>query len=269
MDAALGVTVPFALVVALSSRSWLTWPPTAIVAGVARLKGVPMSAAPDLERLARDYAAAGDWPAVAQIRDQQAKAALSEGDLGRAASQLREALSLFVMVDDGYSAGRALADLAEVRLAQGDYLAAAELSGQAADRIPGDVQSLVTLGYAEWQAGSPADAEVTFSRALHWDADAPGALAGRGQVRAELGDFADALDDLDRVLADELSADALPPAVRADAQSARALALAGLGRTAEARDELARALEFDPDRKRTLAQADRIAALAARPSASR
>jgi hypothetical protein len=37
----------------------------------------------------------------------------------------------------------------------------------------------------------------------------------------------------------------------------------------EAQDELARALAFDPDRKRTLAQADRIAALAARPSATR
>jgi tetratricopeptide (TPR) repeat protein len=227
-----------------------------------------MSAAPDLERLARDYAAAGDWAGVAQIRDQQAKAALQEGDLRQAASQLREALSLFVMVDDGYSAGRALADLAEVRLAQGDYLAAAELSGEAADRIPGDVRALTTLGYAEWQSGSPSDAEVTFSRALHWNADAPRALAGRGQVRAELGSFADALDDLDRVLADDL-ADALPPAVRADARSARALALAGLGRAAEARDELARALALDPDRKRTLAQADRIAALAARPSATR
>jgi tetratricopeptide (TPR) repeat protein len=227
-----------------------------------------MSAAPDLERLARDYAATGDWAGVAQIRDQQAKAAVQEGDLRQAASQLREALSLFVMVDDGYSAGRALADLAEVRLAQGDYLAAAELSGEAADRIPGDVRALTTLGYAEWEAGSPSDAEVTFSRALHWNADAPRALAGRGQVRAELGNFADALDDLDRVLADDL-ADVLPPAIRADARAARALALAGLGRTAEARDELARALALDPDRKRTLAQADRIATLAARPSATR
>jgi tetratricopeptide (TPR) repeat protein len=228
-----------------------------------------MSAAPDLEHLASDYAAAGDWTGVAQIRGRQARAALEEGDLLQAASRLREALSLFVMVDDGYNAGRALADLAEVRLAQGDYLAAAELSGQAADRIPGDVRALTTLGYAEWQAGSLADAEVTFSRALHWEADAPRALAGRGQVRAELGNFADALDDLDRVLADDLPADALPPAVRVDARSARALALAGLGRTTEARDELARALALDPDRKRTLAQADRIAALAAGTSANR
>jgi tetratricopeptide (TPR) repeat protein len=235
---------------------------------MARLEGAPMSAAPDLERLAQDYAAAGDWPGVAQIRDQQAKAALQEGDLRQANSRLREALSLFVMVDDSYSTGRALADLAEVRLAQEDYLTAAELSRQAADRIPGDVRALTTLGYAEWQAGSPADAEVTFSRALHWDADAPRALAGRGQVRAQLGNFADALDDLDRALADDLPADALAPVVRADARSARALALAGLGRTAEAQDELARALALDPDRKRTLAQADRIAALAARPSAT-
>jgi tetratricopeptide (TPR) repeat protein len=85
-------------------------------------------------------------------------------------------------------------------------------------------------------------------------------------VRAELSNFADALDDLDRVLADDLTADALPVADRADARSARALA--GLGRTAEAQDELARALAFDPDRKRTLHQVDRIAALAASTTAA-
>src|SRR5215831_514361 len=101
MDALLGAAVPFVLVIALRAQSWLTRLPTAIVAGVARIERGPMSAAPDLERLARDYAAAGDWPGVAQVRDQQAKAAVQEGDLRQAASRLREALSLFVMVDDG------------------------------------------------------------------------------------------------------------------------------------------------------------------------
>lgn len=224
-----------------------------------------MNAAPSLEKTAQDRIAQEDWLGVARIRERQAKTALSQGDLPGAASRLREALSLFVMLDDGYSTGRALADLADVLLAQGDNLAAAELSGQAVDRIPGDTQALTTLGYAEWRAGSPSDAEVTFSRALHWAPDATGALAGRGQVRAELGNFADALDDLDRVLTDDLPADAFLPADRADVLAARALALAGLGRGAEARHELVRATELDPERKQTLARADRIAALTGFP----
>lgn len=234
--------------------------------GVPRLEGGSVNAAPSLERMAQDRAAAEDWLGVALIRERQAKEAARQGDLRQAAVQFREALSLFVMLDDGYSAGRALADLAEVRLAQGDYLAAAELSGQAIDRIPGDLQALTTLGYAEWRAGSPSDAEVTFSQALHWAPAAVRALAGRGQVRAQLGNFADALDDLNRVRADDLPADALLPADRADVLAARALALAGVGRAAEARDELARSTELDPDRKQTQVHADRIAVLTARPS---
>lgn len=237
--------------------------------GVPRLKGGSMNTAPGLESMAQDRAAAEDWLGVALVRERQAQEAVRQGDLQEAATRFREALSLFVMLDDGYRTGHALADLAEVRLAQGDYLAAAELSGQAIDRIPGDPRSLTTLGYAEWRAGSPSDAEVTFSRALHWAPAAAPALAGRGQVRAQLGNFTDALDDLDRVRADDLPAGELLPADRADVLAARALALAGLGRAAEARDELARSTKLDPERRQTLVHADRIAALTARPQSAR
>lgn len=225
-----------------------------------------MNAALRLGGTARGPIAEEDWPGIARVRERQARTALSQGDLPRAASLLRDALSLFVMLDEGHSAGRALASLAAVLLAQGDYPAAAELSEQAIERIPGDAEALTTLGYAEWRAGSPSDAEVTFSRALHWAPAEIRALAGRGQVRAELGSFADALDDLDRVLEDDCPDDALAPADRADVLAARALALAGLGRAVEARDELARATGLDPERKQTRARADRIAALTARPA---
>jgi len=114
-----------------------------------------------------------------------------------AVRSLRAARSLYIMLDDGYWAARALASLAEILLSQGDYQQAAELSNQAADGIPGDTEALTTLAYAQWQAGSPADAEMTFSLVLHWDADTADALAGRGQVRADLGSYSLALDDLD------------------------------------------------------------------------
>jgi tetratricopeptide (TPR) repeat protein len=218
------------------------------------------SEAASLEAVARaadDYATAGDWRGLADARRRQADLARSVGDLDHAEEYLRAALSLFVMLDDGYCAGRALTSLAEIRFTVGDYPAAAELSRQAAERMPGDTAALTNLAYAEWQAGSPADADVTFSQALRWDADEAAALAGRGQVRADLGNYSPALDDLDRALKFPLGKQA-----EADARSARALALAGLGRTADAHAELAESLRLDPGRPRTRLRADRITALA-------
>lgn len=218
------------------------------------------SAAAPLEAAAQaadDFAAAGDWRGLADARRRQADLAWSARDLDHAEEYLRAALSLYVMLDDGYCAGRALTSLAKIRFAVGDYPAAAELSRQAAERMPGDTAALTGLAYAEWQAGSPADAEVTFSQVLRWDADEAAALVGRGQVRADLGSYSPALDDLDRALNFPLDKEA-----EADARSARALALAGLGRTADAHAELAESLRLDPGRPRTRPRANRITALA-------
>jgi tetratricopeptide (TPR) repeat protein len=207
-------------------------------------------------RAADEREAAGDWRGLADARRRQADLARSVGDLDQAEEHLRAARSLYIMLDDGYWAARALASLAEILLSRGDYQQAAELSNQAADGIPGDTKALTTLAYAEWQAGSPADAEMTFSLVLHWDADTADALAGRGQVRADLGSYALALDDLDRALKFPLGTDA-----EADVHSARALALAGLGRAVDAQADLAESLRLRPGRPRTKGRADRIATL--------
>jgi tetratricopeptide (TPR) repeat protein len=211
----------------------------------------------DATRVAGEHEAAGDWRGLADARRRQADIARSAGDLDHAWEYLKAARSLYIMLDDDYWATRALTSLAEIRLSMGDYLAAAELSGQAAEHMPGDTAALTVLAYAEWQAGSPADAEVTFSQALHWDADAPSALAGRGQVRADMGSYSLALDDLDRALKFPLD-----PEAEADARSARALALAGLGRAANAQSELAESFRLLPGRSRTKARAKRVATLA-------
>ena len=151
-------------------------------------------------RLADEREAAEDWRGLADARRRQAEIARSVGDLDHAEEYLRASWSLYIMLDDDYWATRALTSLAEIRLSMGDYLTAAELSGQAVERMPGDTAALTVLAYAEWQAGSSADAEVTFSQVLHWDADAPSALAGRGQIRADMASYSLALDDLDRAL---------------------------------------------------------------------
>jgi tetratricopeptide (TPR) repeat protein len=233
------------------------WPVSAADRDAASIEAADIETArSDTARLADEYEAAGDWRGLADARRRQANIARSSGDLDRAQDYLRAAWSLYIMLDDGYWATRALTSLAEIRLSMGDYVAAAELSGQAVERMPGDTGALTVLAYAEWQAGLPADAEVTFSRVLHWDADTPSALVGRGQIRADLGSYSLALDDLDRAMKFPLDREA-----EADAHSARALALAGLGRAPNAHAELAESLRLLPGRSRTKERANRIAIL--------
>jgi tetratricopeptide (TPR) repeat protein len=211
----------------------------------------------DAARAADESRMADDWRGLASARSRQGDAALEAGDLDRAEEHVRAALSLYLMLEDGYSAARTLSSLAQIRYEMGDYAEAIDLNLQASERLPGDAVALTGLAYAEWRAGSPSDAEATFSQVLRWDGDAAAALTGRGQVRAELRKYASALDDLDRALSLQLDR-----GTEADTRSARALALAGLGRTQEARAELAASFRLDPSRPRSRLRAGRIAALA-------
>jgi tetratricopeptide (TPR) repeat protein len=213
---------------------------TADVAATLNAEGLA-AARSDAAREAAGMEAARDWRGLAATRRRQGEFARAVGALDEAEVHLRAALSLYVMLEDSYKAGRVLAFLAEVRLALGDAQGAADLSRQAADRVPGDTEALTVLAYAEWAAGSASDAEVTFSEALRWDADAALALSGRGQVRAGRGSYDAALDDLDRALKLGLN-----EAAEAEARSARALALAGLGRAGDALAELERSAPRGP-----------------------
>lgn len=222
------------------------------------------SAALEAAQAAERSRAARDWRGLADARLRQGQAAREAGDLVSAEEHSRAALSLYLMFEDGYDAGRTLAALGQIRYLMDDYAEAIDLSEQAAERLPGDVATLTGLGYAEWRAGSPSDAEATFSQALRWDSRAALALSGRGQVRAELGKYDDAVDDLDRALRLPLTHEA-----EADARSARALALASLGRPEEAATELATSLRLDPDQPRSRLRAGRIAALTGRRAEAR
>lgn len=185
--------------------------------------------------------------------------ARDDGDRASAERSLREALSVFALLEDAPGISRVLATLAELQLAEQDFGAAVELGRQAVERMPGDVDALTVLGYGQWLSGSPADAEVTFGHALHRDRCAVRALAGRGQVRAELGDYHRGLLDLGRAIEIGVAVDD-----EADVYSARALALAGLGRFAEAEAEIAIAMEQDPGRARVAFRAAWIAVLEGR-----
>lgn len=200
--------------------------------------------------------ASGQLRRFADGQFRRAEVARSAGDSPGAERHFREALSTFVVLEDRYSAARVLAVIADLRYLDGDYAGAADLNRQAIELMPGHVQALTGLAYAQWRAGSPADAEATFDEALRWDSRTALALAGRGQVRADLGRYKDALEDLDQALALELGRDA-----ETDTRSARALALAGLGRVGEAHEEIAAVLARDAGHARSRLRAGRIASI--------
>jgi tetratricopeptide (TPR) repeat protein len=202
------------------------------------------------------YQKLGSSRRLADARVLQGDIARAAGDLAGAERHFRAALRAFFLLEDRYAAARLLSTLADLHFVEGDYVAAADLNRQAVERMPGDTSALTRLAYAEWYAGSPADGEAVFDQVLRWDPNTVLALAGRGQIRADLGRYEEALEDLDRALASQLSRDA-----EIDARSARGLALAGLGRTTEAEDELETALRMDPEHALTRLRAGRIAAV--------
>jgi tetratricopeptide (TPR) repeat protein len=202
------------------------------------------------------YQELGSSRRLADARVLQGDIARAVGDLAGAEQHFRAALRAFFLLEDRYAAARLLSTLADLHCLEGDYAEAADLNRQAVERMPGDTNALTRLAYAEWYAGSPADGEAVFDQVLRWDPNTMLALAGRGQIRADLGRYEQALEDLDRALASKLSRD-----VEIDARSARALALAGLGRITDAEDELATAVRMDPERARTSLRAGRMAAV--------
>jgi len=198
---------------------------------------------------------------LARAQTTRGDAAKAAGDLDEAERHFRSALSAYIELEDRFSSAQMLSELADLRFQSGDYASAVDLNSQAAERMPGSVPALTGLGYALWFAGSPADAEATFTQALYSDPYAPFALAGRGQVRADLGRFADALSDLDLALAHWPDSSGGPVFELADVHSARALALGGLGRLDEASAEITAAFSLAPARSRTHLRDARIAAL--------
>lgn len=204
----------------------------------------------DAERLviiaADGYRQVKNTRGLAYTFELQSEIARVKGNLAAARQGLRSALYEFAILEDTPAEVRILSALGDAYSAAGEYAKAAQFHRQASERLPADVDALTGLGYAQWYLGAPADAEATFTRVLSWNRNESRALAGRGQVRIELREYASALMDLNRALGLGLSLDS-----EIDARSALAVSLANLGRTEDADRELRTARFQDPERPRT------------------
>ncbi|OHV33685.1 hypothetical protein CC117_04690 [Parafrankia colletiae] len=158
-----------------------------------------------------------------------------------AEKRYRRAAVLFELVQDSTAVGMLLAAIGQLLLRAGRHAEAlSDLQG-AVTRLQGDVMLRTELAHALRQAGQLRGAEGAYGGVLSYAPTTVDALAGRGAVRTELGDFAGALADLDNLAR-------LRPAVakRPPVLAARAHALAELGRIDEARALATEALAKEP-----------------------
>ncbi|MEV5413739.1 tetratricopeptide repeat protein [Thermopolyspora sp. NPDC052614] len=169
----------------------------------------------------------------------------------------RQAARLFEVLQSPGAVARLLAAIGRILMERGEYAGAIEELRTAVDRLPGDLALRVELARALWFSGQLNGASALFGSVLTVAPEHTEALSGRGQVLLELGDHAAALDDLERLIRLRPEA-AVDPEVRA----ARALALAGVGRQAEALSEATAAVDAAPGSGPVLLRAGEVAASA-------
>lgn len=116
-----------------------------------------------------------------------------------AEGRYRQAAGLFETVRDTAAVARQLAAIGQTLLDQGRLTDAVTELRAAVDRLPNDPLLQNGLGWAVWQLGQPRTAETIFTGVLAIDGGNAEALRGRGEVLADLGDSRGALRDLDRL----------------------------------------------------------------------
>lgn len=164
------------------------------------------------ERYAREalrITAAGDLRLQAEAQSLLGNLAHERGKPDDAEVRYRRAASLYETVRDTAAVARQLAAIGQTLLDQGRLTDAVSELRAAVDRLPNDPLLQTGLGWAVWQLGQPRTAETIFTGVLAIDGGNAEALRGRGEVLADLGEPRGALRDLDRLTSAAL------PSVRA------------------------------------------------------
>ena len=166
----------------------------------------------------------------------------------RLAAQLREQLG------DQPAVGRLFGAIGRMHARQGRHVAALEELQAAVTRLPSDLTLQTELAAVLWQAGQSQAAAAVFGTVLTVEPQSADALAGRGQIRAERGNAAAALDDLEAL-------QKLRPSVslRPEVRASYALALARVGRPESAMAEADAALASAQDSGIILLRAAQVA----------
>lgn len=153
------------------------------------------------------------------------------------------ALSLFAELSDRQGQLNVLMSLAQLYGQLEDYEKQVELFTRAMDDVPearGDI--IPQRAAANWYHGQYAEADRDYTEALRDHPEDPGLLSGRGQVRAEMGEYREAIEDFKLVI----NSPDVPIAVLAYASSGLGLAYGGLGKYGLSADAFKRSLALEP-----------------------
>jgi tetratricopeptide (TPR) repeat protein len=193
-----------------------------------------------------------------------ANVAMQRGQHQVAERRYRRAAELFELLQDQNAVGWLLAAVGALRLKQGQYAAAVKEWQGAMARLPGDLDVQVDLARAFSCSGQLQAAVAVYSGVLTVAPESADALSGRGQIRADLGDAATALEDLNRLTALHPRYEQHP-----DVRSARGLALITMGRAEQGSGDLSVARRDAPDDGIVLLRAAKAARVAGDHEAAR
>jgi tetratricopeptide (TPR) repeat protein len=201
--------------------------------------------------------AEGDPRMEAEAESFLGNLAFQDGRYRQAEEHYRRAAERFELLQDTAAVGLLLAAIGRLLMQAGDAAEAVGDLQRAVVRLPGNHMVRIELARALRHTGQLRGAAGVYGNVLDADPEQTNALAERAQVNAELGESAAALDDLDNLarLNPELAA-------RGGARSARAVALAQIGRIEKATVEAAAAVAVDPDSGPVLARAATVSARA-------
>jgi tetratricopeptide (TPR) repeat protein len=186
--------------------------------------------------------------------------AYSRGGMDDAEKQYMQAAQIREELQDQSAVGSLLGAIGRIHAIRGRHAAALEELQSAVSRLPGDLALQTEFAKVLSGAGQFQAAAAVFGAILSIEPDFIGALVGRGEIQAERGDPASALDDLRTVMRLRPRA-GLDPSIR----SAYALALARTGQAKAAMHEVDAVLASAPDNGVIFLRAARVARAAGSP----
>ncbi|MBB4916687.1 tetratricopeptide repeat protein [Streptosporangium saharense] len=187
----------------------------------------------------------------AEIESFLGNVAHERDDVDRAVAHYRTAAVLFETLGASAAVGRLLAGIGRLRLLQGRPGDAVRELYSAVSRVPGDMGVQTELAWALWYDGHPDAARDVLDEVLSREGNLTEALRARGEILADLGRAEEALRDLGGVR----------PLQWPSTRAAHALALASVGRLAEAEREITAVLAEAGDHGPALLYAARVRAL--------
>lgn len=166
------------------------------------------------------------------------------GEDARSDEDFREAVQCEPGEAENFQFSRLLSE-AVLRQRQERFDEAIACCDGALELVPDSTSALGMRAAACWYSDQLVEAADDFSRVLALHDDSHEALSGRGQVYAEMGEYQQALTDLDNAI-QLVKTKEIPGSSLAYALSGRALAKAGLGRLEESMDDFAQSIGLCP-----------------------